>query len=86
MFLPNKAVLKTKILRVSLVGSAGKESACNVSGAGFNPWVGKILWRRAWQPHSSILAWRIPINKGDGQVSVHGNHKELDMTEQLSLT
>ena len=26
----------------------------------FRPWVRKMPWRRAWQPHSSILAWRIP--------------------------
>ena len=26
----------------------------------FNPWVRKMPWRRAWQHHSSILAWRIP--------------------------
>ena len=30
--------------------------------------------------HSSILAWRIPINKG----SWLWDHKELDMTEQLN--
>ena len=24
----------------------------------FDPWVGKILWRREWQP--STLAWKIP--------------------------
>ena len=27
---------------------------------GFDPWVGKIPWRREWLTHSSILAWRIP--------------------------
>ena len=27
---------------------------------GFDPWVRKIPWRRAWQPTSMILAWRIP--------------------------
>ena len=27
-------------------GSAGKESACNVERPGFNPWVGKMPWRR----------------------------------------
>ena len=27
---------------------------------GFNPWVGKMPWRRERLPHSSILAWRIP--------------------------
>ena len=40
-------------------GSAGKESTCN-AGAGFNPWVRKIPWRRERLPHSSIPAWRIP--------------------------
>ena len=32
----------------------------------FIPWVGKILWRRAWQPHSSVLAWRIPWREEPG--------------------
>ena len=27
---------------------------------GFNPWVGKIPWRRERLSHSSILPWRIP--------------------------
>ena len=27
---------------------------------GFDPWTGKIPWRRAWLNHSSILARRIP--------------------------
>ena len=27
-------------------GSAGKESACHARVPGFNPWVGKIPWRR----------------------------------------
>ena len=31
-------------------GSDGKESACNVGDLGSDPWVGKISWRRAWQP------------------------------------
>ena len=31
-------------------GSAGKESVCNVGGLGFDPWVGKILWRRERLP------------------------------------
>ena len=26
----------------------------------FDPWVGKIPWRRERLTHSSILAWRIP--------------------------
>ena len=31
-------------------GSAGKESTCNVGRPGFDPWVGKIRWRRLPTP------------------------------------
>ena len=34
-------------------GASGKESACQCrrhKRYGFDPWVGKIPWRRAWQP------------------------------------
>ena len=33
-----------------LVDTASKESACQCKRHGFNPWVGKMLWRRKWQP------------------------------------
>ena len=29
-------------------GSDNKQSACNAGG--FDPWMGKISWRRKWQP------------------------------------
>ena len=29
---------------------SGKESACQCKRCRFNPWVGKIPWRRKWQP------------------------------------
>ena len=32
-------------------GTSGKEPACNAGELrSFDPWVGKIPWRRAWQP------------------------------------
>ena len=34
--------------------------------------------------HSSILVWRIPIDRGAWQAAVHGDHTESDMTEQLN--
>ena len=40
---------------------SGKEPACQCrrhEGHGFDPWVGKIPWRRAWQPtsvHSNLV-------------------------------
>ena len=41
-------------------GSDGKESASD-GGDRFDPWVGKIPWRREWLPlQTSVLAWRIP--------------------------
>ena len=41
-------------------GSAGKESACNARVPGFNPWVGKIPWKKGKATHFSFLVWRIP--------------------------
>jgi len=39
----------------------GKESACNVRDRpGFDPWVGKIPWRRAWQPTLVFLPGESP--------------------------
>ena len=29
---------------------SGKESTCQCRRCGFDPWVGKMPWRRAWQP------------------------------------
>ena len=31
--------------------------------------------------YSSILAWRIPMDRGAWQTTVHGGHKESDTTE-----
>ena len=41
-------------------GSDGKESACNAGDLGFDPWVGKIPWRRAWQPTQIFLPGESP--------------------------
>ena len=34
---------------------SGKESACQCSRHGFNPWAGKIPWRKKWQPTPVFL-------------------------------
>ena len=39
-------------------GASGKEPACQCGGQkrlGFGPWVGKMPWRRAWQPTPVFL-------------------------------
>ena len=50
---------------------------------GFDPWVGKIPWRRAWQATPVFLP-----GEAHGQSSLVGRSpwgcKELDMTERLS--
>ena len=33
-----------------------KESACQCRRCGFNPWIGKIPWRRKWKPTPVFLA------------------------------
>ena len=50
---------------------------------GINSWVGKIPWRKAWQPMPVILAWRIPMDRGAWQRS-SWSCKETDTTERLS--
>ena len=66
-------------------GSAGKESACkkesacNVGRPGFDPWVGKIPWRR-----EQLLTPILWPGEFHGLYSPWGR-KELDRTERLSL-
>ena len=66
-------------------GASGKESTCQCRRCKrhrFDPWVGKIPWRRKRQPTPVLLT-----GKFRGQRSLIGYSpwgcKELDMTEQL---
>ena len=60
-------------------GSAVKKSACQCRRHGFSPWVGKIPWRRKWQPTPVFLP-----GESHGQRSLEGysswGHKESDTT------
>ena len=47
-------------------GSDGKEFTCNVGRPGFDPWVGKIPWRRAWQPTPVFLPGECPWTEKPG--------------------
>ena len=64
-------------------GSEGKESACGRPR--FNPWVGKIPYRREWQPTPVFLS-----GESHGQRSLVGYSPwgctKLDTTEQLTGT
>ena len=69
-------------------GASGKELTCQwrrTNRCWFDPWVGKIPWRRKWQPTPVFLP-----GKFHGQRSLAGyspwDHRESDTTEQLILT
>ena len=70
-------------VKVFPCGSAGKESACNVEDLGLIPGLGRSPGGDM-ATQSSILSWRIPMDRGAWWATVHEGRKELDMTEQLS--
>ena len=47
---------------------------------GFDPWVGKIPWKMAWQPTPVFLPGESPKTVKPGRLQSMG-HKELDTTE-----
>ena len=51
-------------------GSGSKESACKVGRPRFDPWVGKIPWRREWQ--STPVFWRISWTEEPGWLQFMG--------------
>ena len=64
---------------------SGKESTCQCRKLRFDPWVGKIPWRRKWLPIAVFLP-----GKSHGQGSLAGcnpwNCNELNTTERLNKT
>ena len=67
-------------------GSDGKESACKkCRRPGFNPWVGKIPWRRKWQPTPVFLPGESPWPEEPAGYSPL-RRKELDKTSRLSTS
>ena len=52
-------------------GSDGKESVCKAGGLVFITEFGRIL-EKGLATHSSILAWRIPMDRGVWQAAIHG--------------
>ena len=69
------------------VGISGKEPDCQCrrwKRCGFHPWIGKIPWRRAWQPMPIFLP-----GESQGQRSLEGYgpqcSKELGATEYTCM-
>ena len=78
-------VLPTPVFLGFSCGSGSKESTLQCGRPGFDPWVGEIPWRRAWQLTPVFLP-----GESHGQRSLAGyspqGHKESDMTEQVSTS
>ena len=66
-------------------GASGKEPACQCGckRPGFNPWVGKIPWRRKWQP-SPVFYLENPMDRGAWPTAVHRVGKSGTQLKQLS--
>ena len=52
---------------------------------GFDPWVGKIPWRREWQPTPVFLPGKFQGQRSLADYSPQGR-KQSDMTEQLTYS
>ena len=66
---------------------SGKESACQCRRCECYPWVGKIPWRRIWQPSISVFQYfclENPIDRGVFRLQSMAGFAELDTTSCLN--
>ena len=82
--LQNDTFLAFLTSQVVLVVKKPSANAVDARDTGFDPWVGKIPWRRKWHPTPGFLP-----EESHGQRSLAGyspwGHKELDTIEHLSI-
>ena len=55
--------------------SAGKESTCSAGDPGLVSWVGKIPWRRAWQPTPEFLPGESSQTEKPGMLQYMGSQR-----------
>ena len=57
---------------------SGKKFICNVGAAGdrFKPWVGKIPWRRPWQPTPILSPGESPWTEKPGGLQSIGSQRD----------
>ena len=65
-------------------GTVVKNPPAKAERLRFDPWVGKILWRRKWQPAPVFLPGKFHRQRSLAGYRPWG-HKELDITEHSSL-
>ena len=66
-------------MKISQCDSDGKECSCNVGDMGLRPgfdsWVGKMPWRKAWQPIPVFLAGESPWTEEPGSLQSMGSQR-----------
>ena len=73
--------LRSTILELASDGKKKKKEIClQCRSPRFNPRVGKIPWRKEWQPTSVFLTQEFHGQRSLVEYSLWG-HKEMDMTE-----
>ena len=68
-------------------GANGKEPDCQYrrhKKHRLDPWVGKIPWRRAWQP-TPVFLLESPLDQGVWQATVHGTSQSRTRLKWLSM-
>ena len=66
------------LVKTSPDGASGKEPACQcrrLKRLQFNPWVGKIPWRRAWKPTPVFLPGESPGTEEPGKLLSVGSQR-----------
>ena len=63
-----------------------KESAYQCKRCGFNPWVGKMLWRRKWWPTSVFLLEKSHRQRNLAGYTVRGVEKSRTRLKQSSMS
>ena len=78
-----RSIIWKHIFHIECRWSSGKESICQYRKCAFDPWIGKIVCRRKWQPTPISLP-----GESHGQRSLEGyspwGRKQVDTTERLS--
>ena len=71
----DKIIIQIYKLQGSPGVTSGRKSTCQCrrhKRHGFNPWVRKVPLEEGRATHSSILAWRLPMDRGVWGATVHG--------------
>ena len=66
-------------------GSSGKDFTCQCRRLRFSPWVGKIAWRRKWQP-TPVFLLENSMDREDWWATVHGVAKSWTWLSDFTFT